>query len=178
MKKLLMLFLAIALTGCTDLSNTPKKRVEEFLHNYQTLDSAVISDLDETISKDNSLSVTQADTYKGIMKKHYQNLTYEIKEDKIDGDNATVTVLITVTDFKKVLDEVNSYMNSNVTEFYDENGIYSMAKYNDYRLQKLSEAKDKVKYTIYLNLFKENDEWKITNISKDTYDKINGVYNY
>lgn len=179
MKKLFCLFISVLLfTGCTDLSNTPTKRVEEFFKNYQVLDTDVLNDLDNVIANDVTLNVTQADTYRSIMKKHYQNLTYEIKDDTIDGDNATVTAEITVTDFKKVIDEAERYMNNNINEFNDELGNYSISKYNDYRLERLKEAKDKVKYTIYLNLTKVNDKWVLNDIDQVTYDKINGTYNY
>lgn len=179
MKKLFYLILTILLfAGCTDLSNTPTKRVENFLKKYQVLDKDVLNDLDEVIKNDVSLSTTQANTYRDIMKKYYQNLTYEIKDDRIDGDEATVTVEITVTDFRKVMDEAESYMNNNIEEFNDEFGNYSILKYNDYRLERLKEAKDKVKYTIYLNLTKVNNEWVMNDIDKTTYEKINGIYNY
>ena len=102
----------------------------------------------------------------------------EIKDDVIDGNNATVTAEITVTDFRKVMNESESYMNNNITEFSDEQGNYSILKYNDYRLERLNNAKDKIKYTIYLNLTKVNDEWVLNDIDQITYDKINGTYFY
>lgn len=176
MKKIFYLFIALLLSGCTDLSNTPTKRVEDFLKKYQTLDSQVINDLDNVIEDNFSLTNEQADKYKDIMKKHYQNMTYEIKDDVIDGDNARVTVEITVTNFSKTLKEVESYMNNNLSEFNDELGNYSIIKYNDYRLEKLKETKDKIKYTIYLNLTKVNDIWTIDKIDQITYDKINGIH--
>ena len=74
MKKILYVLLTVLLmTGCTDLSNTPTKRVEEFLKNYQSLDSNVLNDLDIAISNQHNFSTQQADIYRGIMKKHYQN---------------------------------------------------------------------------------------------------------
>ena len=116
--------------------------------------------------------------YKDIMKKHYQNLSYEIKNETIDGDEAIVTVEISVTDFKKVLDEANNYMNNNMEEFYDENGNYSISKFNDYKLNKLKDAKDKVRYTLEISLSKVNDEWQVNTQNQITYDKINGIFNY
>ena len=179
MKKILCVLLTVLLmTGCTDLSNTPTKRVEDFLKNYQSLDSDVLNDLDIAISNQNNFSTQQADIYRDIMKKHYQNLTYEIKDDVSDGDKATVTVEITVTDFAKVIQDAENYMNNNVAEFNDELGNYSILKYNDYRLERLKEARDKVKYTIYLNLTKVNDEWVMDDIDQVSYNKINGTYIY
>ena len=178
MKKIFLILTILLLVGCADLSNTPTKRVENFLRDYQTLDSAVLTDLDNVIATDVTLNDNQADAYRDIMKKHYQNLTYEIKDDTIDGDNATVTAEITVTDFRNAMNEAEVYLNSNITEFNDESGNYSISKYNDYRLERLKEVKDKVKYTIYLNLTKVNDEWVLNDIDSITYDKINGMYRY
>ena len=84
---------------------------------------------------------------------------------------------ISVIDFKKVLDEANEYLKNNEEEFYD-NGEYSIVKFNDYKLEKLKEAKEKVRYTIEINLTRINDKWSVEKLDKDTYDKINGVYNY
>ncbi len=177
MKKLVFLIISILLVGCTDLSNTPTKKAEEFLKKYQTLDNSVISDLNKVVNE-SDLNEIQRSMYIDIMKKHYQNLSYEIKDETIDGDEAVVTVEIAVTDFKKVLDEANNYMNNNKEEFNDENGEYSIVKFNDYKLNKLKEAKDKVKYTIEINLTKINDDWTVDKLDSKTYDKINGVYNY
>ena len=178
MKKIILCLILLGFTGCTDLSNTPTKRVEDFFKSYQSLDSEVLSDLDSVINDDITLNENQANLYRDIMKNHYQNLTYEIKDDVIDGNNATVTAEITVTDFRKVMNEAESYMNNNIMEFSDEQGNYSILKYNDYRLEKLNNAKDKIKYTIYLNLTKVNDEWVLNDIDQITYDKINGTYFY
>ena len=39
------------------------------------------------------------------MKKQYQNLTYTIKDEEIDGDTAIVKVEIEVYDFNKAMNE-------------------------------------------------------------------------
>ena len=178
MKKLIGIGLCILLCGCNDLSNTPTKKTEEFLKKYQSLDSSVLTDLDNVLNEDTTLNESQKVMYEDIMKKHYQNLVYEIKEETIDGDEAVVTVEISVTDFKKVLDEANNYMNNNMEEFNDENGNYSVSKFNDYKLNKLKDAKDKVRYTLEISLTRVNDEWTVDTQDQMTYDKINGVYNY
>ncbi len=174
MKKLVLL-LSLFLIGC-ELSNTPTKKTEEFLKKYQVLDSAVVTDLDEVVNEDTTLNESQKIMYKDIMKKHYQNLSYQIKDEIVDGNEAVVVVEISVTDFKKVLEETNNYLNNNKEEFDDENGNYSIVKFNDYKLNKLKEAKDKIVYTIEIKLTKENDNWKVNNLSQTDYDKINGVY--
>ena len=179
MKKLLFLVVtSILLLGCNNLSNTPTKKAEEFLKKYQALDNSVLTDLNKVVDEDSSLNESQKNTYKDIMKKHYQSLSYEVKDETVDGNKAVVTVEISVTDFKKVLDEANNYMNNNPEQFEDENGDYSVSRFNDYKLEQLKEAKDKVRYTLELKLTKVNDVWTVDTLTQDIYDKINGVYNY
>lgn len=178
MKKILLAFLIILFTGCTELSNTPTKRVEEFLKSYQTLDDKVVISLDDVVNQDTTLTEEQKDKYRDILKKHYQNLTYEVKDETIDGNNAIVTVELTVTDFSKVIKDSENYMNNNIEQFYDETGNYNMINYNNYRLDEMKKTNDKVKYTVYFSLNKKEDEWRMNQLDTVTYDKINGVYNY
>ena len=176
MKRLVYILFLFLLVGCNDLSNTPTKKTEEFLKKYQTLDESVINAL-ENVVNESDLNDEQKAIYIDIMKKQYQNLSYEVKDETLNGDEAITAVEISVIDFKKVLDEANEYLKNNEEEFYD-NGEYSIVKFNDYKLNKLKEAKDKVRYTIEIKLTKINDKWTVDNLSNETYDKINGVYNY
>lgn len=178
MKKILLVLatLTLFLTGCNNLDDTPNKKVEAFFNNYQTLDNAVLDDLDEVVAKETRFTAEQKEKYKKIMKKHYQDLSYEIKEDMIDGDTATVTVEIKVNDFAKVLNEADSYLQANPNEFKDDAGIYSEEKYMDYRLEQLEKTNEKVKYTLEINLTKRDNEWTIDNLNSDDLDKINGIY--
>lgn len=179
MKKILYILIAlIVVTGCTSLSNTPTKKAEEFLKKYQTLDNEVVTDLNEIVNQENTFNSTQKEEYIKIMKKHYQNLSYEIKEDTINGDEAIVTAEITVTDLKRVLDEASVYLTEHAEEFNDDFGNYSISKYVDYRLEQLKDASEKVKYTISIPLVKVNDTWQVSELDQTTLDKINGVYNY
>ena len=81
MKKLLVILSIFLMVGC-ELNNTPTKKVEQFLSNYQVLHKDVISDLDGMINKTNYTS-EQKERYKELMKKQYKSLIYEIKEDKL-----------------------------------------------------------------------------------------------
>jgi len=177
MKKVLFAVAALLLVGC-ELSNTPTRQVEALMKKYQTLDNSVLTDLDVVIKHDEHLEGEQEEKYRDIMKKHYQNLIYEIKDEVINGDEAVVKVEITVTDFNKVLDEANRYLVNNPKEFNDENGNYDAKKYMDYRLEQLKQAKDKVKYTLEIPVNKIDDNWKVSKLDDDTLKKINGVYNY
>ena len=83
MKKVLsILGIALVLTGCSigNMDNTPTKKVETYLNNYQTLDSNVLSELDSLVNQEEMFDEDQKTTYRDIMKKHYQDLTYTINK--------------------------------------------------------------------------------------------------
>ena len=181
MKKILSLFVAsLLLTGCEtgELLNTPTKKVEMFLGNYQTLNSNVIEQLDDVIESETSFDDNQKETYRDIMEKHYKNLTYEIKDEKIDGDMATVTAEIEVTDYTKVMTDAEQYKTDNPNEFNNDEGTYDESLFTNYRLENLKNAKDKVKYTIDFTLTKNDDEWELDPLTDEQEAKIHGLYTY
>ena len=181
MKKIIIIIITlISITGCTlsDIDNTPTKQVEAFLNNYQTLDKFVLDDLDLVINKKTNYSEKQKEEYRKILKKHYQNLNYEIKDETINGDRANVEVEIEVTDFHKTLKEANDYLESHKEEFIDEKGNYSESKYIDYQLEKLKDSKDTVKYTLNLTLNKVDNNWVLEQIDDIEEKKILGIYEY
>lgn len=176
MKKILLITVILFLVGCENLSNTPIKKTEELLKKYQTLDNDVISDLNYVVDNEVTFSETQKEEYKKIMKKHYQNMTYEIKDDEIDGNEAEVEVEIEVTDLNKILNETNLYLEENNEEFVDDFGNFSISKFNDYKIEQLKMAKEKTKYTIEIELEKIENKWQVKNLDEEVLDKINGVY--
>ena len=172
---LAMLILVFTLCGC-DMDNTPVKKVENVLTKYQTLDDDVLEDLDNTLKKDTSLDDKMRNEYRDFMKKHYEDLVYEIKDEMVDGDVATVTAEITVRDYSDIVTNAAAYRIDNEEEFTDENGNYNELLFTKYRLDKLKEAKEKVTYTIEFNLTKENGEWQVEQLSDEDMSKINGLY--
>ena len=78
----------------------------------------------------------------------------------------------------KITNEADKYYTTSPDEFKDETGNVSQTKYIDYRLSKLKEAKDKVKYTIEFNLTKVDNVWTIDDINEETRQKIHGLYAY
>lgn len=180
MKKFVFIVVSLLLLtcGCDSMMNTPTKRVEEFLNKYQRQDSEVLSQLDTAI-KDGNYNFTDAQmkSYKELMKNQYKNLTYTIKEELIDGNNATVTVEIEVFDYNKVMNEAETYYTTHVDEFKNESGELDNSKYMDYKLEKLKDAKDKIKYTLNLTLTKSNKRWILNDITETDRQKIHGLYN-
>ena len=177
MKKLLYALLStILLTGCGEISNTPIKQVEGFFNKYQTLDQDVLDDLENVILEENMFDETNKEKYRDIVKKQYKDLTYYVKDETIDGDTAVVTVEITVYDFASALSESEEYKNNHISEFNDENGNFSQTKYIDYAIEKLNKTKEKVKYTLDLNLNKIDNEWQLADLDRNMEDKILGIY--
>ena len=181
MKKVLsILGLALVLTGCSigNMDNTPTKKVETYLNNYQTLDSNVLSELDSLVNQEETFDEDQRTTYRDIMKKHYQDLTYTIKEETVNGDKATVEAEIEVNDYTKALKAAETYRTTNESEFLDEEGMFDESLFNDYKLQTLKENKERVKYTIYFSLTKSGDEWVLDDLTETEQEKILGIYEY
>ena len=167
------------LTGCeTNLMNTPTKRVETMLNNYITLNSEVLKDLDETLLTDTTMTTDQIDEYRNIIKKLYQNMSYEIKNETIDGNNATVETEIEVYNYKKIIDDANTYLQNNNSEFLTNDNTIDVKKFNDYKLDMLKNAKDKVTYTLNLTLKKIDDKWVLDDLTDTEISKLHGMYNY
>ena len=181
MKKMLSVLIIISiLSGCslTNMDNTPTKRVEQYLNNYQTLDSNVLAKLDDIVSKETLYTFTQKEIYKNILKKHYQDLTYKVKEETINGDRSTVEVEIEVYDYTKTLKQAEAYRLTNEAEFLDSNGEFDETEYNDYKLNLLKSNKDKVRYTLYLSLTKIDNEWILDSLTETEQEKLLGIYEY
>ena len=169
----------ILFTGCGEkLNNTPTKQVEMFFMNYQTLNQKVIDDLDNVLKNDNTMTNDQKEKYKEIMKKHYKNLTSDIKDEGVNGDTAVVTVEIEVYDYSKKKASVDEYVKNHPDEFLDDDNKFSDEKFISYRLSEFENVKDKVKYTLELNLTKIDDKWELNDISSIDEDKILGIYEY
>lgn len=168
MKKIISLFIfLLLLVGCS-LSNSPTSKVEELLGKYQMLDNDIQSGISDILKEEN-LNDTQKDRYQKIIEKQYKNLTYQVKDERVDGDTAIITTEIEVTDFKKIVNEVNAQ--------YQGSNDYTVEEYNNTKLDKLEKAKDKVTYTIEFEVKKDkNGNWKLSSLSNETIKKIQGMY--
>lgn len=170
MKKIIILGSSLLITllllvGCS-LSNTPTSKVEDLMSKYQRLDDDIVSGIDEVISSE-TLTSKQKERYKKIISDQYKNLTYEIKDEMIDGDKAIVTVQIEVLDYRKAISELNSSLDTN----------YDVLEYNDKKLDKLENVNDKVSYTLEINVLKDdNGNWNIADLTNTDIKKIQGMY--
>lgn len=176
-KKLFAFIMALFLiVGCGNMMNTPTKKVEEFLSKYQTQDEKVLDQLDEVIESAGTMTKDQKEKYRDLMKKQYQNLSYKIKDETEDGDTATIEVEIEVYDYATAISEAETHLTTNKDEFLDENDEVDEEKFMDYKIEQLGNVKDKVKYTINFTLTKEDDEWKLDDITEIDRQKLHGLY--
>lgn len=206
MKKILLILTLglLFFTGCNNTLNTPTKKVEEFLGKYQSMDSDVLTQLDNVISSDSTMSDDQKKEYRSLMEKQYQNLSYKIKDEKITDDTATVDVEIEVYDYATSISKSLDYYNEHKDEFDDntkatidddtetdadnddgennndesksDTDDVEDSKYIDYKIKQLKQVTDRIKYEITFNLTKEDDEWKIDDISDIDRQKIHGLF--
>lgn len=177
-KIIILVSLLVVLVGCTITGSTtsPKRAVEDLFGKYQSLDNDVTKQLDDVIAGE-TLTADQKSDYEELLRKQYQNLTYTIKDEVIDGDTAVVTVEIEVYDFGKTNKETEAYAAENEDKFMDESNAISDNLYQDYKLNKLKSVTDRVKYTLDLSLTKKDDKWKLDELSDMERQKIHGLYN-
>ena len=153
MKKRVVFVIAILflLVGCTNEFNTPTKEVEIFLNKYQTNDSEVVNQFDTSLLDEDNLTDEQKSKYKEIMLGQYEDLTYEIKEEKIDGNKATVEVEIEVYDYTTALNNAYMYLEENQDQFYID-GVLDVISFVNYKLDQLFNYKNRITYNIVFAL--------------------------
>lgn len=177
MKKILtLLFIAVFfVTGCTmgKKMETPSEKVASYLDSYNKLDDNILTDLDNLVDNMTEYNTNQQERYKKLMKKHYEDLDYEIKSENIEDDQAIVEVEIEVYDYSSVMNNVIYE-----EDFTDEDGNYDMERYNDYQLDMLENVNNKVKYTVLFNLSKQDGVWVLEDPNDTVIQKIHGIYAY
>ena len=177
-KKILFLGLCLILiltTACS-LGSTPTSSVEKLLSMYNTNDEEIIVELDDYVNE-SDLTDEQSEKYKNIYLKQFKDMKYEIKEEKIDGDTATVTAQITVYDYYNAEKEANEYLTNNPDEFKT-NDKYDESLFTDYKLEQLDKVNETVDYTIDFTLTKVDNEWVVNDLTNEQLEKIHGVYEY
>lgn len=168
MKKIISMFIfLILLVGCS-LSNTPTSKVEELISKYQMLDSDIEAGIDGVLAEE-TLTEEQKERYRKLIERQYKNLSYEIKDEEIDGTVAEITVEIEVLDYKKGVNDTNNA--------YQGRNDYTIEEYNNAKLEALENTKDKVTYTIEFEVIKDEDgNWKLSSLNNETIKKIQGMY--
>jgi len=166
MKKKIFLLAVIMflLVGC-DMANTPTAVVENLFSKYQKVDEDIKTGIDSVLDEQN-LTDVHRDRYRKLLEKQYQNLSYEVKEETIDGDNATVTVEIEVIDYHRA-----------VSDLTFDSSIYTKESFDEEKLNRLEAMNDKVTYTLELTLTKDTDDnWRLNALTNEQIKKIQGMY--
>lgn len=180
MKKIAIMFVCILLiAGCSCSlmkTDTPTKKTEEFLDKYKNLDDDILSDLNDSIESEN-LNEENTGIYEDVLKRQYQDLKYDVTDEKIDGDEATTTVNITVYDLYKESKDADTYLVNNPNEFLT-NNTYDNNQFMKYKLNKMKDTEGTVDYTIKIYLSKVDGEWVVQEPDAQVKEKIHGLYNY
>jgi len=176
MKKIAIVILSIIFLIACSTSNTPKAKVEAYLGRYVSMDDEVLAEMSTTIASEN-LSETNTKIYEDVLTRQYENIKYTVKDEKIDGDNSTVIVKLTVYDLYKSDNDALIYLNNNQEEFMTD-GAIDEEKYNKYKLDKMLSTNETVDYEVEFYLNKKNGTWLIEEPDRITLEKIHGLYNY
>lgn len=165
MKKIyLLIVVCVLLSGCA-MGNSPTSKVEDLFMKYQKLDEDISKGIDEVIDSQ-SLTEGHKERYRKLLERQYKDLSYQIKDEVIDGDSATVLVEIEVIDYKKAINDLTF-----------DSSKYTKESYDDEKLNRLEDAHDKVKYTLEINVKKDNDgNWKVEALTQEQIKKIQGMY--
>ena len=152
------------LAGCS-MGNTPSSNVEALFMKYQKVDNDISNGIDNIIQQQNLMADHQS-RYRKIIEDQYRNLAYEIKDERIDGDTATVIVEIEVIDYK-----------SSISDLTFDSTLYTKESFDEEKLTRLENAHDKVTYTLELTLVKDSDgKWKMNPLTEEEIKKIQGMY--
>ena len=188
--------LLLVIVGCSNNMSTPTNKVEEFLGKYQSMDEDVLKQLDQVIKDDDTMNDDQKDKYKALMEKQYQNLSYKIENEDIEGNSATVDVEIEVLDYATTASKAQEYYNEHkeeIEEKYNDKkedndnslenagddvlqAVEESVAYINYKLEELETANDTVTYDMTFYLTKEDGEWILQDISDLDRKKLHGLY--
>ena len=161
---LLALPIILLLVAC-NMANTPTSKVEELFSKYQKLDNDIDVGINDVLV-DQNMSESQKERYRGLLEKQYKNLSYEVLEELVDGDTATVMVEVEVIDYKR-----------SINDLVFDNTVQTKEQYDDEKLNRLEDAKEKVTYTLELGLTKDSEGiWRLNALTNEDIKKIQGMY--
>ena len=147
------------------MSNTPTSKVEEVLMKYQRLDNDIKTAIDNVLDEQN-FNDDHKERYRKLLENQYKNMTYEIKEERIDGNTATVITEIEVLDYKNAISDLTF-----------DSTIYTKESYDEEKLNRLENTSSKVTYTMELTLTKDEDDiWHLNALTNEQIKKIQGMF--
>ncbi|KNF10071.1 lumazine-binding domain-containing protein [Gottschalkia purinilytica] len=165
---LLVLILSVfTLSGCSD-KEKPTATVKDFLEtfkskNYEKVYSFV-NDSESIKDKLNASNAEMPDKVSKVILDKIADVKYEVTEEKIEKNKASVKVKLEVNDIGHALTEtITEYMQTALTMAFDENADEkAMEKLAEEKmLDKLNGKLDKVTKDVEIKLEKKNDKWVI-----------------
>ena len=164
-KKIIILSAVLMLlVGCS-MANTPTALVEDLLSKYQKLDNDINTGINNVLDEQN-LTDEHKDRYRKLLENQYKNLSYEIKDEQVDGDHATIVVEIEVLDYKNAISDLTF-----------DSTVYTKDSFDEEKLNRLEATNNKVTYTIDLTLTKDEDgNWRLDPLTNEQIKKIQGMY--
>ena len=163
-KKLWLLIIPFLLLACS-MGNTPTSKVDELFMKYQRLDSDISNGIDSVLDEQN-LTDDHRMRYRKLLENQYRNLSYNVKDEIIDGDNATVVTEIEVIDYR-----------NSISDLTFDSTVFTKDSFDELKLDRLENTKDKVTYTLELTLTKDSEgKWKLNALTNEQIKKIQGMY--
>ena len=162
----LIVVLVILLSSRTT-KKTPIDLTLDFMNNYKNATSSVINNI--SYPYDDNLTDSQLNRYKELIKSQYLGLEYEIVDENVNQVDAVIKVEFTVLDYASSYDKASSYLSLYESDLSNE-------KKNDYKLNEMSNTKEKVTYSIEFKYYKVDGTWNMTNLNSADYKKLAGVF--
>ena len=176
MKKIIVIICCIfLLMGCGANDYTEEEAIDTFFNKYRQKDDNVITQLIDTITNEDMEDASKEE-YQKLMEKQYDQFAYVIKDIEKQDDSAIATVEITVLNYRSAILKAEEELNSNPKAFDDEQGNFSEEKYMEYNIEKMKEVTDTTTHTIEVELTKEDDMWKVRQLSGEDISKLHGLY--
>ncbi|MCR5034343.1 MAG: DUF5105 domain-containing protein [Clostridia bacterium] len=197
--------LSISLYGCGDKAPTPTETADTFLTAVKAQDTETIKTVyeGETLDMLSSLEDEESESEDSLMDDDYfgkillpkmLDFDYELSNEKIDGDKATVDVKITTYD-------IGSAFSAFMSDYFAQALTLAFGGASDEQIEelantifesKMDELKEKTySETVTLDLVKKDDVWKVAEIDEDseflnalsgnmikTLDKLEEIYSF
>ena len=174
----IVVFLMFILVGCDSIMNTPTKKVEQLLGMYQREEKEVLEQLDNVLLEETLLTPDLKDRYRKLMKRQYQDLSYKVKKETIDGNLAIVEVEIEVYDYNRAIKQLDNEVLNNSGEYVDDTGNVITSKYNEDKITAMEEVRERITYTINFTVSKIADKWVVDDLTETERLKSHGLYAY
>lgn len=176
MKKIFLIFtILLLITGCQEKSATSS--LNNYLNMYKYLDDQVVEELDKSVAE-LDLTETQKEDYKEAVKKEYQSLNYEIINERYENNVAFIKTKINVLNLYDAQKKAFAYLEEHKEEFLNEYGIHDDEKFLSYKINQMNNTQNTIDYEIEFKLIKEQNDWKVSQLSSSDLEKIHGIYNY